>query len=256
MVVGALRAVTAARLEMLWNALTKGSTRTSRASAAVVAAVGLILLVLSFYLSSVFGSQAGDALAVDTEVGNDESLSMVWLATFHALLVFGMGGAAGLRQRLGFDRELLRVLPLRTSQLLLAELPFGLLDTIPMLGLALFGGLGFGLMSSQLTSVPLVMLVAGLGVLGVLLMRQLVGVMTRPRWMPAEDQVATIGVEQNNPILTPGVAKLAVSAAIARSQVATSWQPAAVAVPCTLATTGCGKATIAFMTRLDWRKVS
>ena len=60
-----------------------------------------------------------------------------------------------------------------------SELPFGLLDTIPMLGLALFGGLGFGLMSSQLTSAPLVMLVAGLGVLGVLLMRQLVGVMTR-----------------------------------------------------------------------------
>jgi hypothetical protein len=179
LVVGALRAVTAARLEMLWNALTKGSTRTSRASAAVVATVGLILLVLSFYLSSVFGSQAGDALAVDTNLENDESLSMVWLATFHALLVFGMGGAAGLRQRLGFDRELLRVLPLRTSQLLLAELPFGLLDTIPMLGLALFGGLGFGLMSSQLTAAPLVMLVAGLGVLSVLLMRQLVGVMTR-----------------------------------------------------------------------------
>ncbi len=179
MVVSALRAVTAARLEMMWNALTKGSTRTSRASAAVVAVVGLILLVLSFYLSSVFGSQAGDALAVDTSVASDESLSMVWLATYHALLVFGMGGAAGLRQRLGFDRELLRVLPLRTSQLLLAELPFALLDTIPMLGLALFGGLGFGLMSSQLTSAPLVMLVAGLGVLGVLLMRQLVGVMTR-----------------------------------------------------------------------------
>jgi len=37
---------------------------------------------------------------------------------------------------------------------------------------------------------------------------------------------ATIGVEQNSPILTPGVANRAPSAAIARSHVATSWQPA------------------------------
>src|SRR5258706_15887028 len=41
---------------------------------------------------------------------------------------------------------------------------------------------------------------------------------------------ATIGVEQNRPICTPGVANLAVAEATARSQVATSWQPAAVAV--------------------------
>jgi len=42
---------------------------------------------------------------------------------------------------------------------------------------------------------------------------------------------ATIGVEQNNPISTPGVAKAAASEATARSQLATSWQPAAVATP-------------------------
>src|SRR5262245_25099421 len=55
---------------------------------------------------------------------------------------------------------------------------------------------------------------------------------------------ATIGVEQNNPILTPGVAKLASSAATAKSHEATSWQPAAVAVPCTAAITGFGQRTI------------
>ena len=44
---------------------------------------------------------------------------------------------------------------------------------------------------------------------------------------------ATIGVEQKRPILTPGVAKVACVAATARSQVATSWQPAASAGPCT-----------------------
>src|SRR5579883_2077243 len=53
---------------------------------------------------------------------------------------------------------------------------------------------------------------------------------------------ATIGVEQNSPILTPGVAKRASSAATTRSQVATSWQPAAVAIPCTWAMTGWGMA--------------
>ena len=50
----------------------------------------------------------------------------------------------------------------------------------------------------------------------------------------------TIGVEQNSPMRTPGVAKRALSAATARSQAATSWQPAAVAIPCTRAITGWG----------------
>ena len=44
---------------------------------------------------------------------------------------------------------------------------------------------------------------------------------------------ATIGVVQKSPIFTPGVANQASSAAMARSQAATSWQPAAVATPCT-----------------------
>ena len=48
----------------------------------------------------------------------------------------------------------------------------------------------------------------------------------------------TMGVVQNSPMLTPGVAKVASSAATARSHEATSWQPAAVASPCTRAITG------------------
>ena len=67
---------------------------------------------------------------------------------------------------------------------------------------------------------------------------------------------ATIGVEQNRPILTPGVAKLAVSAATARSQVATNWQPAAVAVPCTAAMNGFGDAMIACMVAAQRSMVS
>ena len=50
----------------------------------------------------------------------------------------------------------------------------------------------------------------------------------------------TMGVVQKRPILTPGVANVASSAATARSQAATSWQPAAVAIPCTRAITGWG----------------
>ena len=52
--------------------------------------------------------------------------------------------------------------------------------------------------------------------------------------------MATIGVWQNQPPLPPGAAKAADSAATARSQLATSWHPAAVASPCTRAMTGCG----------------
>ncbi len=42
----------------------------------------------------------------------------------------------------------------------------------------------------------------------------------------------------------PDTPNLAAAEATARSQLATSWQPAAVAVPCTAAITGCGRWTI------------
>ena len=82
-------------------------------------------------------------------------------------------------------------------------------------------------------------------VLGILLF---IGAEAVPLFMPARLspgsplrlETATAGVEQNRPMSTPGVAKRADSPAIARSQVATSWQPAAVATPCTRAITGCG----------------
>ena len=61
---------------------------------------------------------------------------------------------------------------------------------------------------------------------------------------------ATPGVEQNKPLLIPVVPKAAEAAATAKSQVATSWQPAAVAIPCTLAITGCGRRRIDSMTLL------
>ena len=42
---------------------------------------------------------------------------------------------------------------------------------------------------------------------------------------------ATIGVLQNNPIFTPGVANFASFVLYAKSQLATNWQPAANAAP-------------------------
>ena len=62
---------------------------------------------------------------------------------------------------------------------------------------------------------------------------------------------ATIGVEQNRPLSIPDVAKRAASEATARSQLATSWQPAAVAMPWTAAITGFGRFTIACIIALQ-----
>ena len=45
-------------------------------------------------------------------------------------------------------------------------------------------------------------------------------------------------------MLTPGVQKVASSEAIARSQAETSWQPAALAIPCTLAMMGLGRSML------------
>mgnify|MGYP006156527453 CR=1 FL=1 len=61
---------------------------------------------------------------------------------------------------------------------------------------------------------------------------------------------ATLGVLQNRPRLTPLTAKRASRTATARSHMATSWQPAAVAMPCTCAITGTGNCCSASMKRL------
>ena len=76
------------------------------------------------------------------------------------------------------------------------------------------------------------------------------------RLRPIVRATGTIGVEQNSPMLTPGVANRASSDAIARSHAATSWQPAAVATPCTLAMTGCGSSCTRVIRRTHVAKSS
>ncbi|MDF1664177.1 MAG: hypothetical protein P1V97_20580 [Planctomycetota bacterium] len=176
------RAMLRVRLELIWNTISKGSGPIGVISGIVVITLGLACLVPPFYMFSVFGRQL--------PLGEDlpgASPSLTWLATLHAILVFGLGGFAGLRQRQGFDRELLRSLPLASFQLLLSELPFGLLNTIPMLSLACFSGLGYGLTQSHPGSMGIIIGVMVLGVFGVLLMQQFVAVLRRlverPRYL-------------------------------------------------------------------------
>jgi hypothetical protein len=61
--------------------------------------------------------------------------------------------------------------------------------------------------------------------------------------MPIAREIGTIGVEQNKPMRTPGVANVDRSDATARSQPATSWQPAAVAYAIDLGDDGLGCTT-------------
>ena len=63
---------------------------------------------------------------------------------------------------------------------------------------------------------------------------------------------ATLGVAQNRPKLTPLTANRASREAAAMSHMATSWQPAAVAMPCTLAITGTGRCCSAIIMSLHW----
>ncbi len=62
----------------------------------------------------------------------------------------------------------------------------------------------------------------------------------------------TLGVAQNRPTSMPLTPKLAPSAATARSHCATSWQPAAVARPCTRAITGTGSFWMLSIMRVHW----
>src|SRR5712692_6741834 len=74
------------------------------------------------------------------------------------------------------------------------------------------------------------------------------------RLRPTLRATPTAGVEQKTPMLTPGIANDALSDATARSHMETSWQPAAVAMPCTRAMTGCGISVIFIIIRLQSSK--
>ena len=76
------------------------------------------------------------------------------------------------------------------------------------------------------------------------------------RLRPTLRATGTAGVWQNQPPWPPGSAKLADSAATARSQLATSWQPAAVAMAWTRAITTCGTSWIVRITDVQSRSRS
>ena len=69
------------------------------------------------------------------------------------------------------------------------------------------------------------------------------------------DGIATAGVAQNRPTSMPLTPNRDRSDATARSHDATSWQPAAVAIPSTSAITGCGSSTIDRISREQSPKV-
>lgn len=171
--VSPLRAMAIARLQLLWNTAHRGQGLLGLLAAIALVVVGLLILVPPFFMFAYFGNLLGGELAAES------SPALVWVSSLHALLVFGLGAAGGLRQQRGFDRELLRMHPLRPLQLLVAELPFGLLDTIPALATSLFLGLGTGLARSLPGLWLPVVLVIGQGILGVLLVQQLVAVIRR-----------------------------------------------------------------------------
>ncbi len=168
-----IRALTAARLQVLWNTVHRG-----RGALGFVAAVSLLLagvacLIPPGGLFVVFGKVLGEDLPAT------DSPAMIWLAGLHALIVFGLGTMAGARSHASFDRELLRMLPMRRVQVLLSELPFNLLDTIPVLGLTFFAGLSIGLaqvLPGQRFGILVVFLQA---VLSLVLVQQLVAVLRR-----------------------------------------------------------------------------
>ena len=168
-----LRALAAARAQVLWNTVRKGQGAFGAAAAALLLVVGVACLVPPFYMFLAFGRELGGDLAAP------ESPAMGWLVSLHAIVVFGLGAAAGVRQHGAFDRDLLRMLPLRKIQAALAELPFLLLDTLPILGLVFLAGLGTG-MAGELPEHRLAIAWVTLnGVVSLLLVQQLVGVLRR-----------------------------------------------------------------------------
>lgn len=168
-----LRALVAARLQVLWNTVHRGQGMVGVVAAVAVLLIGFACLLPPGAMFVVFGKVLGEDLPAA------DSPAMTWLAGLHALIVFGLGTMAGTRQHGAFDRELLRMLPLRRVQAVVAELPFNLLDTLPILGVTFFLGLSVGLVQVLPGQGLGILVVFAQAVLSLLLVQQLVGVLKR-----------------------------------------------------------------------------
>lgn len=167
------RALLTARLQVLWNLAHRGRGAVGTLSALLISVIAIACLVPPFIMFVKFGGVLGEDLAAS------DSPSLLWLCVLHALLMIWLGGMAGLRHQAGFDRTLLRLFPLKPTQVLMAELPFNLIDTIPILGFTLFAGLGAGLVQALPSTAVHVLLIVLEGMLGLLLFQQIVGATRR-----------------------------------------------------------------------------
>lgn len=168
-----VRALLVARLQLLWNSAHRGEGLRGSLSALAISLIAAALLIPPFLMFRQFGETLGQDLPADG------SPAMAWLAGLHLLILAGMGCAAGLRHQAGFDQDLLKQFPLRPLQIIAAEIPFNLIDTIPVLGFTFYLGLGAGLLPALPSCWPHVLLAIGHGMLGLLLVQQSVGALRR-----------------------------------------------------------------------------
>lgn len=169
------RALLVAQLQQTWN-------RTRRESGLVGVAAGLAVGFLSAF--ALLGPALGAGLIsfrLGREIGNPASagVAVAWLTGLHATFALGFGLLGGLQNRLAFSRDTFRLYPVPPLQLLLAELPAGLLEVFPLVSATWLTACGAGLAAAQPGATSLSALLAAQGILWAALFTHLAGSVKR-----------------------------------------------------------------------------
>lgn len=170
-----LRALLVAELQQTWN-------RTRRESGLAGVAAGLVVGLLSvvpLFFPALGAGLAGFGLGKELASPASAGVSVTWLTGIHASLALGFGLLGGLQNRLAFSRDTFRLYPIPPLQLLVAELPAGLLDVLPLVSTVSFAAFGLGLAAAQPSVAPLSLLLVAQGILWVALLSHLVGSVKR-----------------------------------------------------------------------------
>jgi len=188
-VVSQLRGIVVAHGRSTWNRAYRESGLAAGASA------GLLFVLVGIVLLPLFGLATRVSLQLARSLGGTEGSggAVFWLTVFLAIDVVLLGVIGGLRHQLRLSWNEFGRYPISRARLLIAELPTGAIEVMPLIALPLILGYATGLILGQPRAAPAIVLVTVQALLWLLLVQHLTGSIRRLVFKRSRASVAAIG---------------------------------------------------------------
>lgn len=183
-----LRSIVVAHGRSTWNRAYRESGLAAGASA------GLLVVLVGIVLLPLFGLATRISLQLARSLGGTDRSggAVLWLTVFLAVDVVLFGVIGGLRHQLRLPWNEFGRYPISRARLLIAELPAGAIEVMPLIALPLILGYGTGLILGQPRAAPAIVLMTVQALVWLLLVQHLTGSLKRLLFKRSGVSVAAI----------------------------------------------------------------